>query len=423
MTQEKKPWIPYKWELIILLWFAFFFNQADRQSYNVVLPLLSKDLGLSSVQTGLVGSIFLWCYALMVPLGGYLGDVAKRKWVLFFSLLLASACTFLSGAAGGMLSLILIRGFGNGGGEACYFPSANSLIGQYHQKTRALAMGIHQTALYFGLIFSGLIAGWLGERYGWRTPFLVFGAMALILCFVILWRVKDVGQAAHAADKSKKVEKIPLRELFHGVLCKPTFWALSISFSAFFFVICGFNTWISTFLYEKYELELAKVGFSSMFYHQVAAATGVLLGGRISDVLAAKHPKIRIKVLIFGLLLGAPFVFLMGHTSTLWVCYAALAGFGLFRGFFDSNIYATLFDVVEPRYRSSATGLMLTCIFLVGGIAPVILGWAKKTVGLTAAMSFLSIGFIIGAAALLIAVFTAFDKDFYDENAHTATQP
>jgi sugar phosphate permease len=422
MTDKKKPWLPYKWELIILLWFAFFFNQADRQSYNVVLPLLTKDLGLSSVQTGLIGSIFLWCYALLVPLGGYLGDVSRRKWVLFFSLLLASACTFMSGIATGMVSLILIRGFGNGGGESCYFPSANSLIGQYHHKTRALAMGIHQTALYFGLIFSGLIAGWLGERYGWRTPFFFFGAMALILCFIILWRVQDVGQPAHT-DGAKKVERIPLKELFHGVLCKPTFWALCFSFSAFFFVICGFNTWISTFLYEKYHLQLAKVGFSSMFYHQVAAATGVLVGGRVSDLLAVRYPKVRIKVLIFGLFMAAPFVFLMGHTNTLWICYAALAGFGLFRGCFDSNIYATLFDVVEPRYRGSATGLMLTCIFFVGAFAPVLLGWAKQTVGLTAAMTLLPIGFVLGGIALLVAAATSYRKDYYDESARAAATP
>ena len=416
MTDTKKTWLPYKWELIALLWFAFFFNQADRQSYNVVLPLLTKDLGLSSVQTGLIGSIFLWCYALLVPLGGYLGDISRRKWVLFFSLLLASGCTFLSGIAGGMASLILIRGFGNGGGEACYFPSANSLIGQYHHKTRALAMGIHQTALYFGLIFSGMIAGWMGERYGWRTPFFFFGTMALILCFIILWRVKDVGQPSQT-DDSKKVRRIPLKELFHGVLCKPTFWALCLSFSAFFFVICGFNTWISTFLYEKYDLKLAKVGFSSMFYHQVAAATGVLLGGRISDLLAVRFPRIRIKVVTFGLFMAAPFVYLMGATSTLWVCYAALAGFGIFRGIFDSNIYATLFDVIEPKYRGSATGLMLTCIFFVGAFAPVILGWAKQTIGLTTAMSYLSIGFVIGGVVLLVAALTSFKDDFINEES------
>ncbi|MCL2625154.1 MAG: hypothetical protein FWD31_15955, partial [Planctomycetaceae bacterium] len=43
----------YKWELIALLWLAYFFNQADRAIYNVVLPQLKVDLGLSDVQAGL----------------------------------------------------------------------------------------------------------------------------------------------------------------------------------------------------------------------------------------------------------------------------------------------------------------------------------------------------------------------------------
>ena len=414
MSDNKKRWIPYKWELIILLWFAFFFNQADRQSYNVVLPLLTEDLGLSSVQTGLIGSMFLWCYSILVPLGGYLGDVARRKWVLFFSLLLASGCTFLSGAATGMVALVIIRGFGNGGGEACYFPSANSLIAQYHHKTRALAMGIHMTALYAGLILSGFMAGWLGERFGWRFPFLFFGTMALILTFLILWRVKDVAQPT--AEAGKKTQRVPLKDLFHGVLCKPTFWALCLAFSSFFFVICGFNTWISTFLHEKFELELADAGFSSMFYHMIAAAVGVLLGGKISDALAIKFPKVRIKVGFFGLFLAAPFIYLMGSTSNLWVCYASLACFGLFRGVYDSNVYATLFDVIEPRYRASATGFMLTMVFFVGAFAPVILGWAKQTVGLTTAMSLLSLGYLLGGIILVIASLTTYKKDFYDES-------
>jgi len=44
----------YKWELVALLWFAFFLNQGDRQIYNVVLPLIGPDLNLDAVQLGLV---------------------------------------------------------------------------------------------------------------------------------------------------------------------------------------------------------------------------------------------------------------------------------------------------------------------------------------------------------------------------------
>jgi len=90
MTDTKKTWLPYKWELIILLWFAFLFNMADRQVYNVVLPLLLKDptLNLDPVRAGLVASIFLWVYSVLVPIGGYLGDIARRKWVVVGSLML-----------------------------------------------------------------------------------------------------------------------------------------------------------------------------------------------------------------------------------------------------------------------------------------------------------------------------------------------
>ena len=37
-----------KWEILFLIWVAYFLNQADRQAFNVVLPLIQEDLGLSA---------------------------------------------------------------------------------------------------------------------------------------------------------------------------------------------------------------------------------------------------------------------------------------------------------------------------------------------------------------------------------------
>ncbi|MEN6494401.1 MAG: MFS transporter, partial [Thermoguttaceae bacterium] len=168
LPPAQRSWLPYRWELILLLWFAYFFNQADRQVYSVVLPSLQGDLGLSDVQAGLVGSIFMWTYALLVPIAGYAGDVLRRKWIVFWSLLVWSTATLLSGMTTGLIGLVVLRSLATGGGEAFYYPSANSLIGQYHEKTRALAMSIHQTSAYAGIVASGLIAGWLADQFGWR---------------------------------------------------------------------------------------------------------------------------------------------------------------------------------------------------------------------------------------------------------------
>ncbi|MEN6408033.1 MAG: MFS transporter [Thermoguttaceae bacterium] len=388
--------VPYKWELIILLWFAYCFNQADRQVYNVVLPLLQRELQLSDVQAGLVASIFMWTYAALVPIAGYIGDMFRRKWVVVCSLLVWSVATILSGASSGLIALVVCRSLATGGGEAFYYPSANSLIGQYHEKTRALAMSIHQTSVYVGIVASGLIAGWIADHYGWRMSFYVFGSIGVALAVLMLFRLKDV--ASPAGDRKEDVT--PPWQVLKAVSRKPTFWALCLAFSGFNFAGWGYFTWMPTFLHEKYGLSLANAGFSSMFYSNLFAMVGVIIGGRLSDVLAARRSTIRMEFEYLGLLLGAPFIALMSLTGNLWLCYVGLAGFGLFRGVYDSNLFAALFDVIEPRYRASAVGAMLCISFVISAFAPVTLGWAKSTIGLTNGMALLSI--VFGGSAVII---------------------
>ena len=72
----------YKWEVLALLWVAFLLNQADRQVFNVVLPLIREDLGLSDVAIGSIATVFNLFYAVLVPIGGLVGDAraaAQRR--------------------------------------------------------------------------------------------------------------------------------------------------------------------------------------------------------------------------------------------------------------------------------------------------------------------------------------------------------
>jgi sugar phosphate permease len=73
MTKEKSSF--YKWELLILLWFAFFFNQADRQLFNIVLPHIKADLGLSDVQAGTISSIFILTIGICIPIAGFVAPI------------------------------------------------------------------------------------------------------------------------------------------------------------------------------------------------------------------------------------------------------------------------------------------------------------------------------------------------------------
>lgn len=412
--EVKRKLIPYKWELIIILWVAYFLNQGDRQIFNVVIPLIKDDLMLDDVQIGLVATIFTLVYGILVPLGGFAGDLFRRKWVIFFSLLIFSIGTLFTGFASGIVSLIVLRSITTGGGEAFYYPAATSLIGQFHKKTRAMAMSIHQTSLYVGIVASGFIAGYIGENYGWQWAFLSFGLVGILWAFVVLWRVKDTPMPKDELNENEV--KPSFIEIVKVVFSRKTVYFLSLAFGCMCFVNVGYLTWMPTYLHEKFNMSLSAAGLHSTLYHFLFAFFGVMLGARISDRFALKRKQIRMEVEIIGLLLGAPFIYWIGIAETQLWCYVAMGLFGVFRGIYDSNLFAALFDVVEPRYRSSAMGIMLAFGFIVGSLAPVILGNIKTIANLETGIMLLAGFYLLGAVLIFMGLKFFFNKNYYEEN-------
>lgn len=406
---------PRKWELLAWLWFAFFLNQGDRQIYNAVMPLIGVDLKLDAFQLGLVATLFTAIYGVLVPVAGYAGDVVSRKWMVVTSLAVFSVGTLLTGLASGFVLLVIFRSIATGAGEAFYYPAANALIGEHHQESRARAMAIHQTANYTGVVVSGFLAAWIGERWGWRASFWVFGIAGVVWAALLAWRLKDASATAAAVkeDSALVAARIPLREVCTVLWRKPTVLLLALALGGMVFVHIGYLTWAPTYLKEKFGLSLSNAGFASMFYHHLLAYGGVLLGGWWSDRMATRRRTVRMEICGLGLLLGAPFLLMLGSAGTLVLTCVALAGFGFFRGIYDSNLMAAPYDVVPPKYRASATGLMFAFAFTIGSAAPVILGWMKSRMGLGVGLSSLGFVYLLSAAAVFIALKFYFPRDYH----------
>jgi MFS family permease len=405
----------YKWELLALFWLAYFFNQGDRQIFSAVLPLVKTDLGLDDVQLGMVATAFTFVFGMLVPVAGFLGDLVSRKWMVCLSLLVFSGGTLLTGFANGVLGLMFFRSIATGAGEACYYPAANSLIGEHHRQTRAQAMAIHLTALYVGIVVSSWLAGWIGELHGWRASFYTFGFLGLLLTVVVAWRIRDDRPNVDDGCEVEQLRGPGLGEMFRVVLGKPTLYFLSLAYAGMVFVNVGYMTWMPTFLYEKFGLSLGPAALHAVLWHYVFAFVGVLIGGRWGDRLAARRRTIRMEIEGLALLLGAPFIYLLGACSELSIVYVGLAGFGFFRGLYDSNIFAAMFDVIPPRCRSSATGLMLFCSFSMGATSPVLLGVVKQRVGLSVGLSSMSVAYLCSSALIFVALWLFFARDYYGE--------
>jgi MFS family permease len=83
----------------------------------------------------------------------------------------------------------------------------------------------------------------------------------------------------------------------------------------------------------------------------------------------------------------------------------------LCKGFHDSNIFAAIYDVVKPRARATAAGIMNTIGWGGGALGPVAVGWVAKhgrhateMENMSEAIAFCGLLYLVGAALLLIAV-------------------
>ncbi|MDO4585126.1 MAG: MFS transporter [Planctomycetia bacterium] len=389
MSEEKDSFLPYRWELLILLWFAFLFNQADRAMFGFVMPLIKTDLQLTDVQLGLVASTFHLFYGILAPFAGYVGDIFRRSRIVVLSIFTWSLATLLTGLSSHIVHLILFRGASLSLGEAFYLPSANALICQFHEKTRAFAMSIHQTALYCGMIGSGILAGWLGMRYGWRAPFLLFGILGILWAGVLFFRLKDA-VSENRSEKSLVTHKIPVSEVLSYLFHHPCIWLMALIFGCLVFINVGYITWMPTLLHEHFQLSLASAGFSSMFYHVLGALGGVLLGGKISDWAVRRRADGRLILAATGFLCAAPFLFMLGKSATLLGTLVGVGGFGFFRGICDSTFFPLLLDGVENRYRSSIQGFVISFGLLIGALAPIALGIMKTSIGLPWGMALMA---------------------------------
>lgn len=388
---------------------AFLLNQADRQVFNVLLPLIKSDLGLSDVQVGTIATVFNLVYAFLVPFAGYAGDVFSRKWIVTISIVFWSIATMFTGLTSTVFMLIIMRSIATGGGEAFFGPANYTLLAAYHTKTRALAMSIHQTSYYVGIILCGYVAGYLGEHYGWRSAFYLFGGLGVVHGLVMAFRLKDKKPVPKPGEVQEKIKFFEgLRVLFRT----PTALILTIGFSGLIFVLVGYLTWTPTYLYERFSMSLSNAGFHSMFYTHLFAFIGILIAGRLSDAMSRKNPANRLLLQALGLLVAAPFILMMGVSSSLPLIYIGFAGFGFGRAFFDANTYAVLYDVIPEKYQSSASGVMMMTGFAVGSLSSILLGYLKPIIGLSMGISSLAVIWVACGILFLVGYKYYYMKDY-----------
>jgi MFS family permease len=396
----------YKWHVVLMLWWIAFFNYADRQAVFSVFPLLEREMHLTPIELGLLGSSFAWVYGLCAPFAGNIVDRVRRKSAILGGLHTWSVICMATALSRNFSHLLAFRA-AEGLGETFYFPASMSLVSDYHSpQTRSRALGLHQTSVYIGTIAGGFFAGLIGQNYGWRWSFIVFGGLGVALGLVL--RSRLIEPARGASERLAPAAHMRLGEFLRIVWTTPTALILMAAFLCSNFVAVVLLSWMPKFLYDKFHLSLAMAGLTATIFVQLASMIGSPLGGWMADAFSRRTPGGRMIVQAIGVFGGAPFVVLCGATRSVAWLIVALSAWGLCKGLYDANIFASVFDVIRPEARGTAAGFMNMVGWLGGGgTAPLIIGYIAQRQSLSQAISLAAIVYV-AAGILLVTGIVAF---------------
>jgi len=342
-----------------------FMNFFDRQIAGALGEPIRIEFGLNDTQLGLLATVFTLVYAFVgIPIGR-LTDNWSRKRLIALGVTFWSLLTAASGLAWNYTSFMLTR-IGVGVGEASCAPASQSLIGDlYPPERRSRAMATFMLGLPLGLFGAYLLAGIIGEAWGWRAAFFVACIPGLVLAVLTLF----IREPPRGATESYAVADLaPVKAPYLTVLRIRTFWWVVLSGMLFNFNAYAVNTFQTPFLQRFHELGLRDANNLSALSLGLAGVVGLLVGGWLGDRLRQQYANGRLVLAAISMGLGAPCVyFALQQPAGSVTAFALLMGASTAFGFvYYATVYSAIQDVVEPRLRGTAVALYFFAMYVLG---------------------------------------------------------
>ena len=354
------------WLIVLLLWPVAMLNYLDRQMLASMKFSVMADIPSigSDANWGFMLGQFKWVYAFLSPLGGYVADRFSRRYTICGSLFVWSAITWYTGQVRTYEELLLARSL-MGISEAFYIPAALALIADFHSNaTRSRAVGLHQIAIYCGVIAGGF-GGYVADApdLGWRFAFDVCGVCGMIYAVPLLLLLRDANR-----DPISTVALSPFASV--GLLARNRSFILMVLYFTLP-ALAGWviRDWMPAILKQQFNIGQGQAGVAATLYWQVAAIVGALGGGWLADRWMRHSIRGRIYVSAIGMGCIIPAMFGVGNANTLGIAIAFLILFGIGWGFFDGNNMPILCQIVRPEQRATGYGIMNFVSISCGGLA------------------------------------------------------
>ena len=325
---------------------------------QALLPTLAREFQAPPATTGLTVTATLLAVASVAPFVGSISDMLGRKRLIVGALATLVAPTLAAAGASSLPALIVWR-FAQGLLIPFVFTVAVAYIGDEAQGAEGVRLaGVYSIGTIVGGFASRLVSGYATAWWGWRTSFVLLGALTLAAAVLVaVWLPKEANFRPVRGWRST-VESFADHLTNRRLLA-----ACAVGFAVLFSIIAAFTFANFVLAAPPYGLGPAALGsiFVVYLFGVVSTPTATALAARIG----------RLPTLAAGAVLAIAGL-LLALLPSLW---AILAGLGMLAGavFVEQSLTISYIGVAARRAKSTAVGLYVTFYYVggsLGGVLP-----------------------------------------------------
>ena len=362
--------------LVLLLGLAILLNYIDRGAISIASPVLKPELALNNTQYGYAVSAFFWTY---VPIQFFVGWACDRWCVyrlLAAGIALWALSTLAMGFVGGLLSLVVFRLF-LGIGESITFPGASKVIARHVPcENRGMANAVVAAGIALGPVVGTFAGGMLVASYGWRTMFMIFGAITLL--WVVPWLL--TARRLPTFSAAAREPSVPMDQVARSW----SVWAMGVGHFGATYPLYFIIVWLPLYLTKTRGFSIVDMTYLATLGFLAQSASAIAQGW-VSDRLVragGDEASIRRALMIGGnVAMAVAIVAIMrAQTATeigLWlIMFGAAAATG------GVNLYAIAQMFAGPRASGSFIGIQNGLGNVPGIVMPIVTGLIIDWTGL-----------------------------------------
>lgn len=175
------------WMIAVLLALLMLVNFLDKVVIGLVAVPMSRELGLSPAEFGLVGGALHWFFAISAVIGGFMANRRPTRTLLLgmgaFWALIQLPMLFVS-SLWAIVACRVLLGIGEGPASPV---ATHALYKWFPNDRRNLPVALLHTGSALGLLVAGAMIPWISVHFGWRMNFIVLAVIGAVWCVLWWW--------------------------------------------------------------------------------------------------------------------------------------------------------------------------------------------------------------------------------------------